>query len=304
VSFRIVGRTLAALAAGAVVAVPGLVPAAPALAHGATTEPISRTAACAGDGDRADGAACRAALAANGGPFGSFDNLRVPGVNGKDRKVVPDGRLCSGGLNAFRGLDLARADWPATRLTAGDRLDVRYRTTIPHDGTFRVYLTRPRYRPDRPLRWADLGREPIFTATDPPLRDGAYRFGGRIPADRTGRHLLYVVWQTTSTPDTYYSCSDLILRAPAAAAKPAATPTPTKKAKAKKAKKAKATPAASSSAVPLAPVSDVITDDSGVDRRIVVGTLVVAAVVAGAVTAVRFWRRPRRRGDHRGPRIG
>ena len=34
-----------------------------------------------------------------------------------------------------------------------------------------------------------------------------------MPSGRTGRHVMYVVWQTSSTPDTYYSCSDLILKA-------------------------------------------------------------------------------------------
>jgi chitin-binding protein len=32
--------------------------------------------------------------------------------------------------------------------------------------------------------------------------------------------VLYVVWETTSTPDTYYSCSDLIVKASAVAAVP------------------------------------------------------------------------------------
>jgi chitin-binding protein len=32
---------------------------------------------------------------------------------------------------------------------------------------------------------------------------------GKLPAGRTGRHLIYTVWQTN--PDTYYSCSDVVL---------------------------------------------------------------------------------------------
>jgi predicted carbohydrate-binding protein with CBM5 and CBM33 domain len=209
----------ATAAAGAAV-MAAAAPAAPALAHGTPTDPVSRTAACAAGAPQATSAACRAARAANGRPFGAFDNLRVPGVAGRDRQYIPDGNLCSGDLPEFQGLDLARADWPATRLTAGRTLTVRYATTIPHRGTFRVYLTRPGYDPVRPLRWADLGAEPIITAVDPPVRAGAYRFAGRLPADRTGRHVLYVVWQNSSTVDTYYSCSDVDLRP--AATKPVA----------------------------------------------------------------------------------
>ena len=216
----VVRRTAAVVAAAGFAALAGLVPALPALAHGATTQPESRTAACAAGGDDAGTAACRAALRANGRPFGQFDNLRVPGVAGKDKQYIRDGRLCSGDLPEFHGLDLPRTDWPATKLAAGATLAVQYRTTIPHAGIFRVYLTKQGYDPRQPLGWDDLSSKPIFTATDPPIRGGAYRFSGKLPADRSGRHVLYIVWQTTSTPDTYYSCSDLVLTGAKAAAAP------------------------------------------------------------------------------------
>ncbi|GAA3341541.1 lytic polysaccharide monooxygenase [Amorphoplanes nipponensis] len=215
-----VRRTAAVAVAGGIAAAATMLPAAPALAHGAPIEPISRTAACATGGEQAAAAACRGARAANGQAFGSFDNLRLPNVNGRDRDLVPDGSLCSGGLPEFKGLDLARTDWPTTKLTAGSTLTIRYRGTIPHQGTFRVYLTRNGYDPKRPLGWDDLGSKPILTVQDPPLRGGSYRMSAKLPADRTGRHVLYTVWQTSSTPDTYYSCSDLQLKAPAAAAAP------------------------------------------------------------------------------------
>ena len=85
----VVRRTAAVAVASGFTALAGLVPALPAMAHGATTQPISRTAACATGGKDVDSAACRAARAANGGPFGNFDNLRVPGVNGKDKQLSP-----------------------------------------------------------------------------------------------------------------------------------------------------------------------------------------------------------------------
>jgi predicted carbohydrate-binding protein with CBM5 and CBM33 domain len=213
VTRRIVRRTAAAAVAGGVVAVAGLAPALPAFAHGAPVQPISRTAACAPDNDDAGTAACKAARAANGGAFGNFDNLRVPGVDGKDKQTIPDGKLCSGNLPEFKGLDLARDDWPATKLTAGGTLTIQYRATIPHQGSFRVYLTKPGYDPKQPLGWGDLGSKPILTVDNPPLRDGSYRMSVKLPSDRTGRHLVYTVWQTSSTPDTYYSCSDVVLKA-------------------------------------------------------------------------------------------
>ncbi|GAB2591386.1 lytic polysaccharide monooxygenase [Streptomyces capparidis] len=204
------------MSAAVVAALPLLitaVAAAPARAHGAPTDPVARVVACGPDGGAdARSAACAAAVAANGGrAFPDWDNLRVADVRGRDRQVIPDGRLCSGGLPAFRGLDLPRRDWPATTLAAGSALTVTYRATIPHRGTFHVYLTKPGYAPDKPLTWADLDPEPLVTAEDPPLVNGAHRLEGTLPRDRTGRHVLYTVWRNTDTPDTYYSCSDVLL---------------------------------------------------------------------------------------------
>ncbi|MEU7060603.1 lytic polysaccharide monooxygenase [Streptomyces sp. NPDC046197] len=193
--------------------------AAPARAHGAPTDPVSRVVACSPDGgSRARTAACRAAVAANGAPFTAWDNLRVPDVNGRDREVIPDGKLCSGGLPAYRGLDLARSDWPSTRLSPGGKFTMTYASTIPHEGTFKLYLTKPGYDPKKPLTWSDFPAQPFAEATDPALTAGAYHIRATLPADRTGPHVLLTIWQNTSTPDTYYSCSDVVLAKGASAA--------------------------------------------------------------------------------------
>ncbi|MFI6038988.1 lytic polysaccharide monooxygenase [Streptomyces sp. NPDC051315] len=207
----------------------GLWAAGPARAHGAPTDPVSRVYACSPDGGAPSrSTACRAAVAANGGPFTAWDNLRVANVDGRDRRTVPDGQLCSGGLPAYRGLDLARADWPSTRLTPGGTLRMTYVSTIPHTGTFRLYLTKPGYDPGKPLTWDDLPERPFAEVRDPVLRDGAYRVTAKLPADRTGRQVLYTIWQNSSTPDTYYACSDVVF--PEAgeereAVRPSSTPT-------------------------------------------------------------------------------
>ncbi|MFJ4990318.1 lytic polysaccharide monooxygenase [Streptomyces sp. NPDC088732] len=224
-------HVLRTVVAGTAALLPLLASAGPAAAHGAPVDPVSRAAACAAGSGRFTGtAACRAAAAANGGgaAFADWDNLRVAGVAGRDRQVVPDGKLCSGGLPAYRGLDLARADWPATRLVPGAAFTMRYATTIPHQGTFRLYLTKQGYDPTRPLTWSEVASRPFLTATDPAIQGGAYRISGQLPADRTGRHVLFTIWQNSSTPDTYYSCSDVVFPA---AAKPAAGGAPTKTAK-------------------------------------------------------------------------
>ncbi|MGI8332458.1 lytic polysaccharide monooxygenase auxiliary activity family 9 protein [Actinomadura scrupuli] len=188
------------------------IPAGPAGAHGATGNPPSRGLVCGPEGGSgARSGACRAAAAASGvQAVKDWDNIRVPGVNGRDRQVIPDGRLCSGGIARFRGLDLARTDWPATRMVSGARFTFKYRVTIPHRGAFRLYVTRNGYDRSHALRWSDLESRPFLTVTDPPVRGGAYVAAGRLPKGKTGRHLIYTVWQTSNTPDTYYSCSDVV----------------------------------------------------------------------------------------------
>jgi predicted carbohydrate-binding protein with CBM5 and CBM33 domain len=180
----------------------------PAAAHGAPTKPLSRAAGCQPGGQWAGSAACVAAIGASGA-FGDWDNVRVAGVNGRDRQKIPDGKLCSAGLTGFRGLDLPRADWQTTSLASGSQVTFSYRGTIPHPGTFRWYITKDGYSPTRPLRWADLDEAPFLTVANPSLKNGAYTMSGKLPAGRTGRHLIYTVWQTN--PDTYYSCTDVVL---------------------------------------------------------------------------------------------
>ncbi|UUU25633.1 lytic polysaccharide monooxygenase auxiliary activity family 9 protein [Streptomyces sp. DSM 40750] len=210
---RTTGRRTAVTTAAATVVAPLLLTAGavtPAWAHGAPTDPVSRVSACSPEGGSQGSAACEAAIAANGAPFTAWDNMRIAGVNGRDREVVPDGKLCSGGLADYRGLDLARADWPSTRLSPGTTLDLTYRSTIPHTGTFKLFLTKPGYDPTEPLKWSDLPGKPFASITDPPLKNGSYEFSAKLPADRAGHHVLYTIWQNTSTVDTYYSCSDVV----------------------------------------------------------------------------------------------
>ncbi|MET8356397.1 lytic polysaccharide monooxygenase [Micromonospora sp. NPDC005171] len=232
--------------------------ATPAAAYGAPTDPISRAAACGPEGRYAATSACRAAIEA-GAAVREWDNVRVAAINGRDRERIPDGELCSGGLSAYRGLDLPRTDWPSTELTTGAKFTFRYRTTIEHRGTFRLYVSTPDYDPRKKLTWADLESRPFLTLTDPPVRAGAYQLAGRLPADRSGRHLIYTIWQNSNTPDTYYSCSDVVFRGAKATATPskaAATKSAARTAASEPATSGPAVAAAADPGVPVASVTD------------------------------------------------
>jgi len=290
-----------------------------AAAHGAPVDPVSRAAACGSDGRFTQTAACRAARAGDEGAwFEQWDNVRVANVNGRDRETIPDGHLCSGGIDNFGGLDLARSDWPSTSVRAGKAITVSYRATIPHEGSFRMYVTKDSYNPKRALRWADLESKPFLTAKDPSFSSGAYTFKGTLPSGKVGRHILYTVWQNSSTSDTYYSCSDVVFSKPASArvtVKP--TTAATKAAKSAKSAKAKTavgsgksskpsatteadpTSAPSATAVTLGAAENLSTEVAG--NSLLLPTLAGAGllVLAGTGGAVVVARRGRGRGGRR-----
>ncbi|MET8245377.1 lytic polysaccharide monooxygenase [Streptomyces sp. NPDC005202] len=184
--------------------------AAPASAHGSMGDPVSRVAQCYAEGpENPKSAACKAAVAA-GGTQALYDwnGIRIGDAGGRHQQLIPDGRLCSANNEEFKGLDLARADWPATGVSSGS-YTFKYRVTAPHKGTFTVYLTKPGYDPAKPLAWADLDlQHPVARATDPVASGGFYTFSGTLP-QRSGKQLLYAIWQRSDSPEAFYSCSDV-----------------------------------------------------------------------------------------------
>jgi chitin-binding protein len=270
----------------------------PAQAHGAPDNPVSRTYACSPEGAQSarSSAACKAAVAVSGKQaFVEWDNLRVPDINGRDRQLIPDGKLCSGGLALYRGLDLPRADWPATKVTAGASFKFTYRTTIPHAGTFRMYVTKDSYDPTKPLTWSDVESKPFLTASNPPISGGAYVMPGRLPTGKTGRHMIFTIWQTT--PDTYYSCSDALFTAAAGTGAQAAAPTraaATQPAEVAPPTSAAIAQATNGGAAPASPTTVTIAKASNSQSSMVSVAAIVFGILAIAGVAGTFaWRRRR-----------
>ncbi|MET7274036.1 lytic polysaccharide monooxygenase [Streptomyces flaveolus] len=203
-------RRAAAVAVGLAPLALTALAAAPASAHGSMGDPVSRVSQCYAEGPESPkSAACKAAVAA-GGTQALYDwnGIRIGDAGGRHQELIPDGRLCSANSEEFKGLDLARADWPATGVNSGS-YTFEYRVTAPHKGTFKVYITKPGYDPAKPLGWGDLDLSaPVATVTDPVASGGYYTFSGTLP-ERTGKHLLYAVWQRSDSPEAFYSCSDV-----------------------------------------------------------------------------------------------
>ncbi|MDN3293494.1 lytic polysaccharide monooxygenase [Streptomyces ficellus] len=184
--------------------------ATPALAHGSMTDPVSRVSACYAEGPESpDSAACKAAVAASGAQaFYDWNEVNIANAAGNHKRLIPDGKLCSANRDKYQGLDLARADWPASPLTSGPHT-FRYKATAPHKGSFELYITKDGYDPAKALTWSDLEAKPFAKVTNPRLENGAYVFDGTVPA-KSGRHLVYSIWQRSDSPEAFYTCSDVV----------------------------------------------------------------------------------------------
>jgi len=193
--------------------------------HGSMAKPISRSyAGFLENPQTPQSGGVRAAIAIAGTqPFYDWHEVarNIPGYNWP--AAVPDGELPGAGRDKYRGLNLARTDWPATRVNPGP-FNCTFYASTPHEPSFfRAYLTRPGYDPTQPLKWSDL--EPLAGAENARLVGSNYFFTVSFP-QRTGRHILYVVWQRIDpAAEVFFSTSDLDFGG--SNIPPTATPTPT-----------------------------------------------------------------------------
>ncbi|GAA4884971.1 lytic polysaccharide monooxygenase [Kitasatospora terrestris] len=213
-------RLLAAGAVTAGAAAALATTAGTASAHGAMFGPASRIAACYAEGpETPKSQVCKDLVAASGTqPLYDWNEVNLANANGQSQQIIPDGKLCSAGRDKYKALDWARTDWPATNVSAGSNA-FNFRVTAPHQGVMTLYITKTGYDPTKPLKWSDLDlANPVTTyATARTSNNGYYNITGNLPS-RTGRHLIYMVWQRTDSPEAFYGCSDVVFGGTGAAA--------------------------------------------------------------------------------------
>jgi chitin-binding protein len=196
-----------------------LLPAPSAWAHGGLTFPATRTYACYVDGlEGGNGGdleptnpACADAVAQGGKQplWDWFGNL-LPSI-GDQWQSLPDGTLC-GPSDKYAAYRMARTDWPTTEVRAGANVTIRYNAWAQHPGTWYQFVTKDGWDPTQPLGWDDL--EPWHQVTNPPINGSGphgpeYTWPATMP-NKTGRHIIYSVWERSDSPEGFFNCADVM----------------------------------------------------------------------------------------------
>jgi predicted carbohydrate-binding protein with CBM5 and CBM33 domain len=207
-------RVLAAVATAAMMLLTTL--SSNASAHGSVIDPPSRNYGC-WDRWGADhlnptmadtDPMCAQAFAANPNTMWNWNGLYRENVGGQHEAVIPNGQLCSGGLTQgglYASLD---AVGPWIMADKSNTFDLTLLDVAHHGADYlRVYVTKQGFdATTQPLTWADLEQ---VTETDPILPGPeSYTISVSAPG-RTGRHIVYTIWQASHLDQPYYICSDV-----------------------------------------------------------------------------------------------
>lgn len=220
-SHRLLRRALVVAAAAVTLLATALV--TPAYAHGNIVNPASRNRACFdrwGTNHMSPAMAtedpmCYQAWQANPSAMWGWMGQYRDGVRGNHQAAVPDGQLCSAGRaqnGQFNALDAVGA-WKTTAIS--NSFTARILDEASHGADYiRVYATTQGFdATTQPLGWGDL--ELVGQIGNTPASQWKRVTGGvelefavNAPG-RTGRHVLFTVWQASHNDQSYYWCSDV-----------------------------------------------------------------------------------------------
>ncbi|MFF5294431.1 lytic polysaccharide monooxygenase auxiliary activity family 9 protein [Paractinoplanes globisporus] len=198
-------------------------PAGPAQAHGNVISPASRNYGCWqrwGDHFQDPAMAtedpmCYQAWQADPNAMWNWNGLFREQVAGNHQGAIPDGQLCSAGhtqSGRYNAMDTV-GDWKAT--TVGNSFTVQVFDQALHGADYLwVYVTNPGFNPvTTALKWSDLTR--VAVVGNKPAAQWTPVTGGvqlNIPVSltgRTGRAMVYTIWQASHLDQSYYWCSDI-----------------------------------------------------------------------------------------------
>ncbi|WP_204029663.1 lytic polysaccharide monooxygenase, partial [Micromonospora andamanensis] len=194
-----------------------------ASAHGSVANPISRNYGCwqrwGGDFQNprmaTEDPMCWQAWQTDTNAMWNWNGLYREGVAGNHQAAIPNGQLCSGGRTEngrYRAMDVPGA-WRTT--SVGNNFRLKFYDQASHGADYiRVYATRQGYDAlTTPLAWSHL--ELVGQIGNTPASQWQQEPGGvsiEIPVNapgRTGRHVIYTIWQASHSDQSYYICSDV-----------------------------------------------------------------------------------------------
>jgi predicted carbohydrate-binding protein with CBM5 and CBM33 domain len=220
-----------------------------ASAHGSAIDPPSRNYGCwkrwGGNFQSPEMASqdpmCWQAWQADPNAMWNWNGLYREGVAGNHQGAIPDGQLCSAGNTGgprYAALDVPGA-WQAAQ--KNNNFSVTVHDQARHGADYyRVYVTKQGFNPlTQRLGWGNLellastGVIPPGqgTPTNDPVLNGVSNTINVSAPGRTGRHIVYTIWQASHSDQSYYWCSDVIFPGgsggnPTPTATPTRTPTP------------------------------------------------------------------------------
>ncbi|AGL17244.1 lytic polysaccharide monooxygenase [Actinoplanes sp. N902-109] len=218
---RLVVSAVVGIAGAALLAV--ISPTGPAEAHGNVIGPASRNYGCyqrwgskfQDPAMATEDPMCWQAWQADPNAMWNWNGLFREGVAGNHQAAIPDGTLCSAGhtqSGRYNAMDTV-GDWKAT--SVGNSFSVRLFDQASHGADYiRVYVTKPSFNPVTTApKWSDL--ELVSQIGNTPAAQWQQATGGvqiDVPvalSGRTGRALVYTIWQASHLDQSYYFCSDI-----------------------------------------------------------------------------------------------
>ncbi|WP_315094375.1 lytic polysaccharide monooxygenase [uncultured Cellulomonas sp.] len=231
-------RTLATALLAVVLALgAAIITSQPASAHGSVTDPPTRNYGCweRWGSDHLNpqmeqlDPMCWQAWKADPNAMWNWNGLYRENVGGQHQAVIPDGQLCSGGRTFSPRYDALDKPGPWVAKGVPTSFTLTLTDGAKHGADYmRIYVSKPGYDPTtKALGWGDL---------DLVKETGRYGTTGLYQTDvnlsgRSGRAVLFTIWQASHLDQPYYLCSDINIgggnTTPTPTPTPTVTPTPT-----------------------------------------------------------------------------
>lgn len=177
-----------------------------AAAHGTMQSPPSRSYTCRYLLPNSE--MCRAAWDANPQALYDWMEVNIGSAAGRHQELIPDGELCGAGRDKYAAFNTPSSTWPTTPISADadGNYNFDWYATAPHSTDYlRMYVTREGFDVNSPLGWSDLEEVAEFGPYPP---QSHFILSTPLP-ERSGQHIIYVIWQRNDSPEAFYACIDV-----------------------------------------------------------------------------------------------